>query len=71
MAPQSELLGTAERVAAILLENGVQALVIGAIALAAHRYIRFTQDIDLAVDADLAKFVNVAEAAVEPAPLVD
>lgn len=53
MAPQSELLGTAERVAAILLENGVQALVIGAIALAAHRYIRFTQDIDLAVDADL------------------
>ena len=49
MAPQNELLDTAERVAAILLENGVHALVIGAIALAAHRYIRFTRDIDLAV----------------------
>jgi hypothetical protein len=56
MSPKNDLLATAERVAAILAENGVDALVIGAIALAAHRYIRFTRDIDLAVNADLALF---------------
>jgi hypothetical protein len=53
MPPQNDLLATAEHVAALLAENGVPALVIGAIALAAHRYIRFTQDIDLAVNADV------------------
>jgi hypothetical protein len=54
MPPQNDLLVTAENVATLLAESGVPALVIGAIALAAHRYIRFTQDIDLAVDADLS-----------------
>lgn len=53
MPPENDLLATAEHVAALLAENGVPALVIGAIALAAHRYIRFTQDIDLAVNADV------------------
>jgi hypothetical protein len=54
MPPQNDLLAAAERVAALLAEKGISALVIGAIALAAHRYIRFTHDIDLAIDADLA-----------------
>ena len=58
MPPQNDLLATAERVAALLAENGVPALVIGAIALAAHGYIRFTQGIDLAGDADLGLMRN-------------
>lgn len=53
MPPQNDLLAIAERVAALLVENGVPSLVIGAVALAAHRYIRFTQDFDLAVDAEI------------------
>jgi hypothetical protein len=43
----------AERIGAILAEKGVTALVIGAVALAAHRYVRSTHDVDLGVDADL------------------
>lgn len=48
-------LQAAERVARLLSENGVSAVVIGAVALAAHRYVRNTEDIDLGVDADLRK----------------
>lgn len=46
-------LAVAERVASLLANHGAPCLVIGAVALAAHRYVRFTQDIDLGVDADL------------------
>lgn len=46
-------LAVAERVASLLAKHGAPCLVIGAVALAAHRYVRFTQDIDLGVDADL------------------
>jgi hypothetical protein len=45
----------AERVASLLVRNDVPALVIGAVAMAAHRYVRYTEDIDLGVDADLPK----------------
>ena len=48
-------LRAAERVASLLIENGVPAVVIGAVALAAYRYVRHTEDIDLGVDADLPK----------------
>lgn len=53
MPQETDLLRAAEQVAALLAAKGTPSLVIGAIALASHRYIRFTQDIDLAVDADL------------------
>jgi hypothetical protein len=46
-------LQAAERVACLLERRGVPAVVIGAVALAAYRYIRLTEDIDLGVDADL------------------
>lgn len=46
MAPQPSLLDTAERVAGLLAEQGIGAVVIGAAALAAHRYVRHTEDID-------------------------
>lgn len=37
----------AEVISSLLLEEGVECVVIGAIALAVHRYIRYTQEVDL------------------------
>lgn len=42
----------AEVIAAVLAGEGMECVVIGAVSLAAHRYIRFTQDVDLGVNAD-------------------
>jgi hypothetical protein len=53
MPKESDILHTAEQVSALLAKSGIPSFVIGAVALAAHRYIRFTQDLDLAVDADV------------------
>lgn len=53
-------LRAAERVASLLVENGVPAVVIGGVALAAHRYVRHTEDIDLGVDADVPKMQALA-----------
>jgi len=46
-------LDAAEKVAGLLSRHTVDAVVIGAVALAAYRYIRQTDDIDLGVNADL------------------
>lgn len=46
-------LDVAERIAGMLADSDIPVVVIGAIALAAHRYVRFTEDIDLGVIADL------------------
>lgn len=51
----------AERIAELLLAEGLSVVVIGAVALAAHRYIRFTQDIDLGVDADINQMRGLVE----------
>lgn len=53
-------LQAAERVANLLAGNNVPAVVIGAVALAAHRYVRHTEDIDLGVDADLPKMRSLS-----------
>lgn len=45
----------AERIAAILAEERVPAVVIGAVALAAHQYVRSTMDVDFGVDVDLKR----------------
>ncbi|MFM7519332.1 MAG: hypothetical protein ACKO9B_02545 [Planctomycetota bacterium] len=50
MAHQPDLLEAAEQIAAALAEQGIGAIVIGAAALAAHRYVRHTEDIDLGVN---------------------
>ena len=55
-------LRAAERVASLLEQHGVCAVVIGAVALAAYRYLRHTEDIDLGVDADLAGMRTVTAA---------
>ena len=50
MADASANLVDADRIATILGSYHIQALVIGAVALAAHRYVRATLDIDLGVN---------------------
>jgi len=51
----------AERIAAILEEEGVPVVVIGAVALAAHQYVRSTMDVDFGVDADLKRMRGLVE----------
>jgi hypothetical protein len=51
----------AERIAALLLAEGLPVVVIGAVALAAHRYVRFTQDVDLGVNADMKQMRGLLE----------
>ncbi len=71
MADAESNLQAAERVASLLVENGVPAVVIGAVALAAHRYVRYTADIDLGVDADLPKMRELAAALLDEGFVVD
>lgn len=54
-------LEVAERIGRLLDERNLSFVVIGAVALAAHRYIRFTEDIDLGVNADLKQMMDIAE----------
>ncbi len=55
MSDPDSLLRTAEEILAILAQHHVDAVVIGAVALAAHHYVRQTEDLDLGVNADLPK----------------
>ena len=54
-------MAVAERIADMLSERDVPVVVIGAVALAAHRYVRFTEDIDLGVNADPKQMRALAE----------
>lgn len=60
MRSQDEIIRAAEDVAGILESRGVQTVVIGAVALAAHGYVRFTQDLDLGVNTDLVTLRTAA-----------
>lgn len=51
----------AESIAAILAEEGVPAIVIGAVALAAHQYVRSTMDVDFGVEADLKQMRRLSD----------
>jgi hypothetical protein len=53
MSDPEQVIRAAEKVAGILESRGVGAVVIGAVALAAHGYVRFTEDLDLGVNTDL------------------
>ena len=61
MANPDEVIRAAEEVAGILESRGVGAVVIGAVALAAHGYVRFTEDLDLGVNTDLGTLGRVAD----------
>ena len=60
MTQQPDLLEAAERIAAVLAEQGIAAIVIGAAALAAHRYVRHTEGIDLGVNIAVRDFAALA-----------
>ena len=53
MSQPDDLLRAAEKVLAVLARHHLDAVVIGAVALAAHYYVRHTDDLDLGVNADL------------------
>lgn len=53
MSRPDDLLRTAEEVLAVLARHHLDAVVIGAVALAAHHYVRQTEDLDLGVNADV------------------
>ncbi len=59
MDKAESLLEAAEQVMQILDRHQVQAVVIGAVAMAAHRYVRFTHDLDLGVNADVPTLRNL------------
>lgn len=52
-------LEVAERIGRMLAGRNLSFVVIGAVALAAHRYIRFTEHIDLGVNADLPQMRDI------------
>jgi len=55
------LLQTAEEILGLLARHHLDAVVIGAVALAAHHYVRQTEDLDLGVNADLSTLRAVVE----------
>jgi hypothetical protein len=55
-----DLLQAAEEILAILARHQLDAVVIGAVALAAHHYVRQTEGLDLGVNADLPALRAVA-----------
>lgn len=61
MAHHDNLLTAAERVASLLADRGVDAVLIGAAALAAHHYVRHTEDIDLGVNVAIRDLGPVAD----------
>jgi len=48
------ILEAAEEIIARLQEHGIDAVIIGAVALAAYHYVRQTEDIDFGVNADIS-----------------
>ena len=53
MDKAKELLRASEQVMGILHRRQIDAVVIGAVAMAAHHYVRYTHDLDLGVNADV------------------
>lgn len=62
MTDPDAMIRAAEEIADVLQSQGVGAVVIGAVALAAHGYVRFTEDLDLGVNTDLGTLGRIAEA---------
>lgn len=55
------ILDAAEKVVSILAGIGVESVVIGGVALAAHNYIRSTDDLDLGINVDFELMNNIAD----------
>lgn len=61
MPPQPDLLEMTGQVADLLEKQGVGAVFIGAAALAAHGYVRHTEDIDLGIEVAVRDLAAVSE----------
>ncbi len=61
MEDSDAILHAAEAVIGILQRHRVDAVIIGAVALAAYEYVRQTEDVDLGVNADLGTLRTVTE----------
>lgn len=61
MGTPDAILTAAEKVVAVLDRLGIGALVIGGVALAAHRYVRHTDDLDVGVNARVTTLGRVAD----------
>jgi hypothetical protein len=61
MSQPDDLLQAAEKILAVLARPHIDAVVIGAAALAAHHYVRQTDGIDLGVNADVPKLRAVVK----------
>jgi hypothetical protein len=61
MPHPSDLLEATEQIADLLVKQGIEAILIGAAAMAAHRYVRHTEDIDLGVNVAVRDLATVAE----------
>lgn len=61
MTDPDAIIRAAEEIADVLQSQGVASVVIGAVALAAHGYVRFTEDLDLGVNTDLVTLRHVAQ----------
>lgn len=59
MARQQSLLEAAEQIGEVLAGRGLGAVVIGAAALAAHRYVRHTEDLDLGVNVAVSELAGI------------
>ncbi len=57
---ESPLLKAAESVAAILRDAGFETILIGGVAMAAHHYIRLTDDLDFALNAPVRSMHGIA-----------
>lgn len=60
MGGPEQIIQAAEQIAGILESRGVGSVVIGAVAMAAHGYVRFTHDLDLGVNTDLSTLRSAA-----------
>ncbi len=61
MEDADAILRAAEDILRCLHAHQIDAVVIGAVALAAHRYVRQTEDLDLGVNANLQKLRELAD----------
>ena len=61
MTPYEASAELAEQVLGVLRQHNVDAVVIGGVALAAHNYLRATDDLDLGVNATLATMRAVSD----------
>lgn len=60
MADSEALLTAAETISAILERHQINAVVIGAVALAAHHFVRQTEDVDLGINVPLDRLDEIA-----------